>query len=245
MQLSQAHKNELYENGFTVVRGAVAPLQIERALRAINHRIGLQMSREMPAGDLGLGATPPITGLFNDSPLSALMRSLLGDDAFEPAIHMQMAIRFPVLADPREEPFPHLDGVGVPVGMYSHSTALIGVHLSPVPHCEMGNFTVWPGSHRLNEQYFRQHGTQVLLRERPPIDLPPPVQVCAQPGDAVICHYLLVHGILQNASPRPRYAGFFRVEHRDLAANCERALTDIWLNWPGMHETVQAARVRA
>src|SRR2546422_257962 len=65
-------------------------------------------------------------------------------------------------AEPVAPPYPHFDGrhtpaTGVPAGEVRSFTLLVGVMLSEVGP-GAGNLTVWPGSHRLYEAYFREHG---------------------------------------------------------------------------------------
>src|SRR5918912_30557 len=132
----------------------------------------------------------------------------------------------------------HTPTNGVPEGTIATFTALVGVFLSDVPHDFMGNFTVWPGTHRLYEAYFRQHGPQTLLDGMPPLELPAPEQVTARAGDAVFCHYQLAHGIAGNSSPHIRYAVFFRLCHVDHEAVHWHCMTDIWREWAGMRDLI-------
>jgi ectoine hydroxylase-related dioxygenase (phytanoyl-CoA dioxygenase family) len=105
----------------------------------------------------------------------------------------------------------------------------------------MGNFSVWPGTHRLYQRYFRERGPQSLLDGMPEVDLPPIQQITARPGDAALCHYQLGHGIAGNSSPFIRYAVFFRLTHVDHDALHWECMTDIWREWEGMQEIVRTA----
>ena len=105
----------------------------------------------------------------------------------------------------------------------------------------MGNLTVWPGSHLLYEQYFRDRGPQALLEGMPTVPLPEPRQLTGQPGDAVLCHYQLGHGIAANTSPNIRYAIYFRLKHVDHDAIHWECMTDIWREWAGMRDVCQPA----
>ena len=58
-------------------------------------------------------------------------------------------------------PEPHVDGFhpaqnGVP-GSIRPFTAIAGFFLNDLDHDWCGNFTVWPGSHKLLENYFRNN----------------------------------------------------------------------------------------
>ena len=141
-------------------------------------------------------------------------------------------------------PTPHLDGMysptnGVPKGQIQNFTALAGVFLSDLPGPNAGNFTVWPGTHRIYEAYFRERGPQALLEGMPAVPLPEPVQITARAGDAILCHYQLAHAANGNASPHIRYACFFRlsrVAHETAHGEC---MTDIWREWDGMRDFVK------
>jgi hypothetical protein len=100
---------------------------------------------------------------------------------------------------------------------------LLGVFLSNIPNRFWGNFCVWPGTHRLFAEYFREHGADSLLQGLPPVEMPEPEQLLAQTGDALICQ-----------SPYVRYAVFFRMAHKDHEARKKQAMTDLWLEWPGV-----------
>lgn len=223
--------------------GIVPPTQVEAALHTINRALG---DRGMDPALLAQfrsrsytpeeQRTPAITGLYTQTPLRALTEQLLGQ--VRPVESGQIALRFPNTAAPRP-PHAHIDGVhtptnGVPRGEIHNFTALVGVFLSDVPGADCGNFTVWPGSHLRHAEYFRAHGPRSLLDGMPPLDLGGPRQITARAGDALLCHYLLGHGVAQNASPHVRYAVFFRLTQADHAAVRWEAMCQPWLEWPGL-----------
>ena len=72
----------------------------------------------------------------------------------------------------------------------------------------------------------------------PDIPLPEPRQLTGEPGDAVLCHYQLGHGIAGNSSPHIRYAVYFRLKHVDHASIELECMTDIWREWVGMRDVV-------
>lgn len=151
--------------------------------------------------------------------------------------------------EPPREPMPHLDGMytptnGVPEGTIANFTALIGVYLSDLPTEGAGNFTVWPGTHRLYETYFRQHTPQSLLGGMPDVELPAARQITGSAGDAVLCHYQVAHGIAGNASPHIRYAVFFRLRHVDHEGTRWECMTDLWREWAGMRGYAGASTAR-
>jgi hypothetical protein len=157
-------------------------------------------------------------------------------------------LRFPVAGQPRD-PHPHIDGMhspnnGVPRGTIANFTALVGVFLSDVAGPYAGNFTVWRGTHRQYESYFREHGPDALLHGMPDVELPEPEQLTARAGDAVLCHYQLGHGIAGNASPDIRYAVYLRLSHVDHDSMRWECMTDIWREWEGMQDLAGAGAAR-
>jgi ectoine hydroxylase-related dioxygenase (phytanoyl-CoA dioxygenase family) len=249
MQLSYAQKHAIYERGYVKVSGVVPKVMVNAALRAINHSIGEGMPAEamttMRAQSYcrELQGAPVITDLLNKTPAWSLAESVIGEGNIKPVRGAQIALRFPTMQDPPSSPHPHLDGMhtptnGVPYGTIQNFTMLLGVVLSDVPEPFSGNLAVWPGTHHLYEQYFREHGWESLLKGMPPVDMPEPEQLTAQAGDVVLCHYQLAHGITANLSPNIRYAIYFRLHHVEHDTYSKQAMTDIWLEWPGMHEIV-------
>jgi hypothetical protein len=249
MQLTDAQKRELYETGLVHLPGIVPPDLVSAALRAINASMGengIDPARlttyRAQSYCPELQDQPPITDLYNRSPLAGLAESAIGEGRIRPIRSGQIALRFPTEGTPRE-PGPHIDGMytptnGVPEGTIQNFTALIGVFLSDVPHDYMGNFAAWPGSHLVLERYFREHGPQSLLDGFPALDIGGPKQINARAGDAVLCHYQLAHGITGNSSPFIRYAIFFRLTEVNHDSAHWECMTDIWREWRGITEAV-------
>jgi hypothetical protein len=252
MQLTQGQKQSLYENGLVQLPGIVPEETVNAALRAVNASLG---SAGMAPDRLPtfraqsytpeVQRTPAITDLLTESPLWELAESAIGEGKIAPSARTagQVALRFPS-TDPAREPHPHIDGMyspnnGVPKGEIRNFTALIGVFLSDIPGPYAGNFTVWPGTHRRYESYFREHGPDALLHGMPPVELPEAHQVTARAGDAVFAHYQLGHGIAGNASPHIRYAIFFRLSHIEHERVRWECMTDIWREWAGMQDVVE------
>ena len=94
-----------------------------------------------------------------------------------------------------------------------------------------GNFTVWPGSHHRLERHFREHGLETLRYGIPDIPLGPPLQLLAEPGDVVLCHYQLAHAVAVNLSLVDRYAIYFRLWFKDIDQKRWELMTDIWQGW--------------
>jgi hypothetical protein len=246
MLLTEAQKQEFIERGVLKLPGIVPQDLVYRARRAINAYIGengmdpalLSKYRSQSYCD-SLGGTEPITDLYNVTPIREVSESLIGVGRVKPVKWGQIALRFPALEDTPRPPRPHLDGMysptnGVKEGTIANFTALVGVFLSDVPEPWMGNFTYWPGTHRLYEAHFREHGPQSLLNGLPPIDLPEPEQFVGMAGDAALVHYQIGHGIAGNISANIRYAIFFRLHHVDHEQYHWECMTDIWKEWAGI-----------
>jgi hypothetical protein len=245
MQLTKKQKEEIFKNGYVKLPGLASQKQINVALRAINHSLGKGMNKDDVESFRATSYCPELlgkkvitdllyeTGLFNaaESATETGKLDLIGGG--------QIALRFPAMTYPGE-PHPHLDGMYRPKNRVrkrkiSSFTALAGVFLSNTPNEYWGNFTVWPGTHRLFAEYFAKHGSKSLLRGMPKVEMPSSVQILGNAGDAVLCHYQLAHTAVLNVSPYVRYAVFFRLRHVDHAEHGEKVFTDIWLEWPEIH----------
>ncbi|MEL7237399.1 MAG: phytanoyl-CoA dioxygenase family protein, partial [Planctomycetota bacterium] len=217
------------------------------ARRAINHHLG---SAGLDPEKLSVFAqqsycpeirqTPPIGDLYNNAPVQAVIEKLFGTNYLKPITGAQIALRFPMEPGkpPREKLGYHIDGIpngqnGVPLGEVHNFAALMGVILNDQPTPDRGNFTVWPGSHLKMAAHFREHGYANLAETGTPriVDEADAVQITGEPGDVVIAHHLLAHGIASNASPDIRYNCFIRLwpAHRDHYS--ADALVDPWHEW--------------
>lgn len=244
--MTAAERTALLEKGFAAVPGVVPVSRRDAALRAINRSLG----QGLPPSELPvfrsrsfcpeLQRESVILDLLRATPAWSVAESLLGEDAIEPVRSGQIALAFPQ-AGPAAPPYPHLDGLhtptnGVPAGEVRSFTLLVGIVLSDVAAPGAGSLTVWPGSHRLYEAYFREHGPRSLLEGMPPVALPPPVEVTARAGDVVLCHYQLAHAAGANVSPHVRYAVYFRLKSRGHDGRRWECLADLWREWPGLRE---------
>jgi len=238
------------DDGYTVLRGAVAPAVVAAARHAINHDLG---ERGMPTDELptfrslsycpALRESVALTDVFDRSAVPAALEALLGPGNLAPVTQAQIALRFPTpppdAAEWRERG--HLDGVGsglngMEKGEFSRDfTCLAVVLLSDLPGPWNGNFTVWPGSHITGETFFKQATPEVLRAGSPRYELPhPPVQIGGKTGDVVLTHHQLWHGAAPNHGPDVRYAAIFRPAHVDALKNGTATMTDIWREFPGV-----------
>jgi len=243
LKLSFNQRKELYDNGFVVIQGVIPQVMLDEVKKAINHSLGeVGMNKEnLPilrsqSYCPEIQYTSVISDLFNKTPVFDLVNSVIDLEKTYPINGAQIALRFPRLEDPIPPANPHIDGMyspnnGVPEGTIQNFTALVGILLSDLPEDDSGNFTVWPGTHRMYEQYFREHGPEALLEGMPPIEMPEPIQIKGKAGDIILCHYQLAHGIGPNISPNIRYATFFRINHVDVKNDWKAPMADIWMHF--------------
>ena len=245
-ELTARQKEAIFEKGYIKVPGLVSQKRINVALRAINYSIGKGLDpkdvERFRASSFcpELQGTPPIADLLYETGLLKLAESATERGKLKIAGSGQIALRFPVMEYPGD-PHPHLDGMYRPnntvrKGTIFSFTLLAGVFLSDVPNRFWGNFTVWPGTHRSFEKYFKQHGASSLLKGMPKIQMPEPEQILARAGDVILCHYQLAHTVVINVSPYIRYAVFFRLMHQEHEKNRTEVFTNIWLEWMGIRE---------
>lgn len=248
MPLTPSQIADFRRNGFLHLPAAVPAELISHAVQTINYNVG----QGVPAEELRrwrsqsffpeLQNQSVITDLFNASGLRENLGQLMGENAVAPVKSGQLALRFPRSPGvPIAAPHPHIDGIhspdnGVPAGELYSFSALVGVFLSDVAADDAGNFTVWPGSHIQMQDYFREHGIDIILQENkvPPIEKGEAFQIKARAGDAVLAHYQLLHGVAENHAMWPRYATFFRIKHPDHETHKLECLTDLWREWPGV-----------
>lgn len=245
MELTYFQKQRFYEDGYLHVPGVIPPVMLQEALRRINHSVGEGMDPEKMVIYRSQSYCPEIqthdaiVGLLTKTPAIALAESLVGKEKFKPTRAAQIALRFPGLQDPPNAPRPHLDGMysphnGVPEGTIQNFTMLVGIFLSDINGPYSGNFTVWPGTHRIFEDYFRAHGPMALLEGMPKVEMPQPIQLTPRAGDIALVHYQVAHGVAPNVSPHTRYALFFRLTHVDHDDQKFEVMTDIWREWEGI-----------
>jgi hypothetical protein len=182
-----------------------------------------------------LKGASPIMNLLLQSPVHNIL-----DELFEIANidwdKGQIAIRRAHNYPEPVPPTPHLDGFSTGVNgltegkIYNH-TVLVGVFLTPVRSEFAGNFTVWPGSHYVYENYFRERGPRAMSEPKPTLEIGPPVQLTCAVGDVVLAHYELGHSAAVNTAAEDRIAVYFRVWLRSVESDRWHYLTNIWDGW--------------
>jgi len=237
MALNARQKGRFFRDGYLSIPGAVPPGLIASALDEIRRR-----AKRADGDYLSLlSSEPALTHLLSKTGLWRLAESLLGEGAVEPCTQAQIALCFPSAVGERPVKC-HLDSweADYDPKAVSRHTLTIGVLLSDVPGELMGNLTVFPGSHRLIARRVERHGLQAV---RPglaqTVRKVKPVQITGKKGDAVLLHYQLGHDKEKNFSAHTRFMAYFRLYHADAwrdgsEAYLRKAMSDIWLEWPGM-----------
>lgn len=249
MKLSAAQKKRLRGDGYVVVPGVVPEARLDAALREINHRLGtgLHPGKDAYADDEDYlserSDTPAIMALLYETPLWDLAQSLLGLGDVERPSQGQIALRFPAAKDEHDgEVHAHIDG------MWSKNnpkaierfTMCAGILLTDLPRKDMGNLTVFPGSHARIAKAVARGGTGFWKKRLvESIELPEPAQVTGRRGDVVLFNFQLAHDRGRNIAATIRCMVYFRFSHKnawrnDDVAYLRRAMTDPWLEWPGL-----------
>lgn len=244
-------RRQFHRDGFLIVRNVVPPHMVTAALKAINHR--LEQSHVVERLSLLRHRTwcpelcdqPVITDLIMRSPALAVFNELIGP--VQEVGWSQIPLRFPCYeADQAGYVGAHLDGFtggdnGIDRTIIHSFTALAVVLLSDVTGPDHGNFMVYPGSHRVAEQYFREHDLdEILARGQPDLPRGDSLQIEGRAGDLVISHYLTSHSGAPNLGAHIRYATISRIFHRDHVRTTPTgparldALRDAWLEWSGI-----------
>ena len=215
---------------------AAARAAIDRDLAA-NYDPARQIEYDHISSCPDLRRSPVLMALLLKSGIRQKLDEAIGFKrlAFDP--RAQVALRRAHNAAAPRLPVPHIDGLptphnGVPADvLVLNFTALVGVFLSPVRGDFGGNFTVWPGSHHALERHFREHGPEALRNGMPDVPLGEPVQLRAEPGDVVLCHYQLAHAAADNLSDFDRFAVYFRLWLKDIESRRWDLMTEIWQGW--------------
>lgn len=141
----------------------------------------------------------------------------------------------------------HIDGYGLP-GQTEPATftMLAGIYLDDESEPGRGNLWVWPGSHRVHEELFRERGTDALmdeasmgghaclLPEAPDFGLGRPV--LARRGDVVLAHYMLAHNQSGNMWSPLRRIVYYRLAAEGHRERWRETSTDALLEYAPVRE---------
>jgi hypothetical protein len=239
---AQQWLEQLRRHGWARFPGAVSAELIGAATEAIKADLAghYDSSRQVEYDNISycpdLRGSAPISELLTHSSATDILDRALGRDAIDHDAG-QIAIRKAHNVDRAYPPKPHIDGVPsgrnglAPGSGISNFTALVGVFLTRLDGEFAGNFAVWPGSHVRLETYFRRRGPQAMQEGMPQIELGDPVQLFADPGDVILCHYQLAHTAAVNLSCHDRIAVYFRVWLKGIEERRWQLMTHIWDGW--------------
>ncbi len=233
---------QLRTSGFVHLRGVVPSSRVADAQRAIdadlaaNYDPARYLEYEHRTYCPELRGDARILALLAGSPARAVVDAVLPYRRLWGPRYPQIALR---QAHNHSAQVPvewHIDGVptalnGVRGQSLATFTALVGIFLSTTPGEFSGNFTVWPSSFARLRDFFAARGRRGLREGQPDIDPGEPRQLLTEPGDVVLCHYLVAHGAAVNTSPVERRAVFFRLALPNLVGRRWRHLVEPWRGW--------------
>lgn len=237
--------HELVERGYAVIRKAVDAEMVGAAAAAVNAELPQELSRERVVSYTRrtfvpeLEADRRLLSLYEHSSLRPICEPLAGSDGFEPVRRVQIQVRLPEAVNVQPDKPLHVDGLAcahLPEGTVNTFTLLVGVLLTAVTEHD-GPLEVVPGGHRAMACWLTQHSVDEL-----PGGAEVPAEVAAfrrvavtgKPGDAVIAHHLTPHAAGTNGGRAPRVMAYFRLRHRRHSELAKSALTDPWLELPGL-----------
>lgn len=232
--LTRDQLEEFSENGYLVIPDVVPPDVIAAANATIDEQLVKQPPAEGHTGPHFIfekwEEVPALAALLRDTPAFSIAEELTGDGAMEYPWGVQTALTYPPYIDDRG--MPHIDG-----GMTRKSedpprtfTMLAGFFLTDQSTDDSGNLFVWPGTHRLHAEYFREHGPDAFT-PYPDVKLPERVQVRGKPGDLLLKHYMLGHNVGNNTADSVRRTVYFRMRRRGHGPTWREFLQDPWYDY--------------
>jgi ectoine hydroxylase-related dioxygenase (phytanoyl-CoA dioxygenase family) len=242
--LSDDQLIEFAHTGYLVVPDVVG----EALLAAADAEIDALVLREPPPPDtvgkhfwfLSPSRLPAAHAALRDSGALAIAEELVAPDSLALILdHIQVALNIPPY-DHRPGG-PHIDGhVRQHPGQIAPDsfTLLAGIFLSDETDIDHGSVWVWPGSHLVHQQLFRDRGTDVLMQTgghitmlRDPPPLPEPVPVFGRRGDLLLAHFLLGHNSGGNLSPTTRRMLYYRLGCPEHAVRWETTFLDAFAEY--------------
>ncbi|MGQ0430778.1 MAG: phytanoyl-CoA dioxygenase family protein [Microthrixaceae bacterium] len=232
------------DNGFVVLRGVVS----EALLRAADDEIDALIANAPPhEGDTGPGQSawfmprrrlPQCEAALRSSPALTVANELVAphrlDFAFD---HIQVAT---TVSPWHHVPGgPHIDGHGPGQDPPGSFTMLAAILLTDQADPSSGNLWVWPGSHLVHQNLFRDRGTRVLQHTGghstmldPPAPVGDPVPILGRRGDLVLAHFLLGHNKGGNTTEHQRRTLYYRLAVEGHASRWELTFLDVWTEFP-------------
>jgi len=215
-----------YREGYLVLKNIIPKKVVEDAIKHINlgisaGTISLKENNDRPFTIAGWWRSHyRVHGLLWRSPLFGMIQQLLAPRKVSVPMNPQVRLLPPRTDTRRELPMTkwHVDGMDKSNQSFS---CLAGFPLSDWTKPWVGNFTVFPRSHKLIYKAIKElgEGAYCMMRKEKEGDdarkrrLTPenPVQIIAEPGDAIFAHPLLAHRAGPNYGRNIRYAVYMRV----------------------------------
>jgi len=184
-----------------------------------------------------------MANLLNQTIAFNAAKSLFGEYNFVKTVrYAQIALRFPKKAamNPlKTKIFDlfswHIDGMERVFGGDNHPfSLLLGIALSDQMKPDCGNLRVYPGSHlKMQEPYKKAIAVQSPL-DMKAVDVGDPVQVLLAPGDIILAHQMLAHGVGINQSPNIRYQIYYRLHHKEHSRLKPLMIDNMWIEFEGL-----------
>jgi Phytanoyl-CoA dioxygenase (PhyH) len=241
--LTRDQLEQFVELGYLVIPGVIP----EELLQAADAAMDAQLL-EHPVAEGHSGPhfmfhkwpdQPALAALLRDTPAFSLAEELTGDGALEFPWQIQSALTYPPYLDDRG--MPHVDG-----GMTRKAddpprtfTMLAGMFLTDQAGDGTGNLFVWPGTHRANAAFYREHGPEAFT-PYPDVKLPDREQVRGNRGDLLLQHYLLGHNVGDNTSDTVRRTVYFRLKRRGHDATWRDILQNPWHDFTPLRPIAEA-----
>ena len=248
--LTDVEIQNFINDGYVIRKNVLREDEMRYALKKINNSIGHvgidaanMKTKAQSVFCRELTHDEGLLALANKGSLAPLAMQLTGPHLV-PVEDVQIALRFPIGDSTRCPMIPHIDGTyepgnGMNPDQLFSFTLLAVAFLSDVPNSHSGNFTVYPGSHLLLQDYFAAHGADLIRKGLPAdLDVGPPRQITASKGDVVLTHYMLAHTVAPHRTHNIRYAMIYRFKHARHDGNKPRQAVSIWEEYEGITNAV-------
>jgi ectoine hydroxylase-related dioxygenase (phytanoyl-CoA dioxygenase family) len=237
--LSRDQLREFGESGYLVIRRVVDGPYLAAADEEIDRLIAASPPPDGTVGKhfyfLAPEQLPAALAALDDSGARAIAQELTAPRPLELTLdHIQVALNIPPY-DHRPGG-PHIDGhvrqhpeQDAP---YSF-TLLAGIFLTDETDIDQGSVWVWPGSHLVHRNLFRERGTDILMTTGGHITMlpnPPPlgpsVPVLGRRGDLLLAHFLLGHNSGGNLTTTTRRMLYYRLGEPSHAEHWQATFLD-------------------
>lgn len=242
--LTAADKEHFKEHGYVVVRGVLEQKVIDDALDVL--WANMEEDRNDPDSWIGkgykvvrVGSEDAIKCTVYDDPVFAMAEEMVGKGTLQTDGGAGPHLSFPNPdAEWRQPGGGHLDGYytptnGVPKGTVGAFTIGATVYLGKVEP-RGGGFSVWPGTHKIWEEYFRYHDFDSLPGGVAPFNIGEGIDITGDAGDVCFWHNKLTHSSSANVSRNIRIALIGRMRRKDLDDIRWETPDDMWKFWEGI-----------